>query len=70
MGTNQDVQAEATKISITNHVSFAYDDLSTIKALKSEIAFRNRFYKEAKEGKMEEAKKGFYRKLDKEEGGA
>jgi hypothetical protein len=65
MGTNQDVHAEATKISVTNVVQFGYHDAGTKQALREEMYFRSRFYADLKGGRMDEAKKGFYRKDEK-----
>jgi uncharacterized protein YegL len=62
MGTNQDAHSEAAKISITNVVQFGYSEAGTKKVLKDEMKFRSRFYADMKAGRMEEAKKAFYRK--------
>jgi hypothetical protein len=64
MGANQDVHAEAAKISVTNVVQFDYHEAGTKKALKEEMHFRSRFYAELRSGHIDEAKKGFYRKDD------
>jgi uncharacterized protein YegL len=62
MGTNQDVHTEAAKISVTNVVQFGYHDAGTKQALNEELYFRSRFYADLKAGRMDAAKKGFYRK--------
>lgn len=61
MGTNQDVNAEAAKISVTNHMSFAYNASAMKTAFDQEVHYRSRFYKDAKEGRMEDVKKKYYR---------
>jgi uncharacterized protein YegL len=61
MGTNQDVHAEAAKISVTNYMKFDYHAAGTSDALKQEMHYRARFYGDLKAGRMDEAKKGFYR---------
>jgi uncharacterized protein YegL len=68
MGTNQDVHAEATKISVSNYMSFDYNESGMNLALKTESLYRSRFYQDVKAGKMGKAKKGFYRKIDDKKG--
>lgn len=69
MGTNQDVQAEAAKISISNYFSFKYSEADTRDAIHKEATYRSRFYLAAKEGKLDDIKRDFF-KDDEEEGGA
>ena len=61
MGTNQDVMAESMKISVSNYMSFNYNPAGMKAAMNKEQSSRSRFYKDAKEGKMDEVKRKYYR---------
>lgn len=63
MGANQDVAAEAGKISVTNTVEFSYSEKGVTTALKAEKNYRKRFYEEVKSGKKHENTNSFYRDL-------
>jgi hypothetical protein len=57
MGTNQDVVAEAAKISITNTVQFNYTGEGVTTALKDETRYRKRFYEDVKAGNTKKTTK-------------
>ena len=61
MGTNQDVLAESMKISVSNYMSFNYNPAGMKAAMNKEQSSRSRFYKDAKEGKIDEVKRKYYR---------
>ena len=63
MSTNQDVAAEAGKISVTNTVEFSYSEKGVTTALKAEKNYRKRFYEAVKARKKDENTKSIYREL-------